>query len=384
MSKKIGFKIIKRDPKSKARVGKLITMHGTVETPYFMAVATRAVGKFVGPDDYEKIADGLICNALVLSLKPGTDTIKRFGTIHDFMRVHKPIFTDCGGFQMLRDSFMDERTKKGISFKSPFNGQKFILTPEKIMKIEQDIGADAVMMLDDVAPYGASREDFERSVENTHRWGTESKKYHNKNDQFLYGIVQGGFFPDLRKKSAEFIRDMDFDGNAIGGVAIGETREEMYEAINNSVPYLDEKKPKHLLGVGSPDDIVECVALGLDTFDSVYPTQSARHGSMFTFDGKIDVLSAKYAHDNNSVEKGCKCTTCKNHSRGYLRHLLKFDEPAGKRYVTIHNLYFMSELMRRVRKSIKNGTFDSFRKNIVAAYRKNNNPKQLIGVNVKQ
>jgi len=381
---KIGFKIIKEDKHSKARIGKLTTVHGVIETPYFMAVATKAVGKFIGPDDYNEIADGLICNALILSLRPGIDVIKKFGSIHNFMNFKKPIFTDCGGFQMLRDSFMDERSHKGIIFKDPFSGQKFLMTPEKIMDIEQDIGADCVMMLDDVASYGSSKEEYARSVENTHRWGTQCRKYHSKKDQFLYGIVQGGFYPDLRKKSAQYINSLNFDGLAIGGVAIGETREEMYIAINNAMPYLNKNKPKHLLGVGSPDDIVECVALGLDTFDSIFPTQTGRHGSMFTFDGRIDLLHSRNKDDQGPVEKGCKCSTCKNYSRAYLRHLLKLGEPAGKRYVTVHNLYFMSAFMRRVRKSIKDGTFDKFREHIVQAYRRSHDPKQLVGVNVKQ
>jgi queuine tRNA-ribosyltransferase len=381
--KKIGFKIVKEDKNSKARVGKLMTAHGIIETPYFMSVATKATGKFIGPEEYNEISDGLICNALILSLRPGADVIKSFDGIHNFMNFHKPIFTDCGGFQMLRDSFMHDRAHKGIEFKDPFSGQKFLLTPEKIMKIEQDIGADCVMMLDDVASYGSSKAEYERSVENTHRWGAESKKYHTKKDQFLYGIVQGGFYPDLRKKSAQFINSLNFDGIAIGGVAIGETREEMYIAINNSMPYLDKNKCKHLLGVGSPDDIVDCVALGLDTFDSVFPTQTARHGTMFTFDGKMDILGAKFKMDKSPIEKGCKCYTCKNHSRAYMRHLLKLGESEGKRYATIHNTYFMNELMRRTRKSIKDGTFDSFRKKIVTAYRKNKNPKQVVGINFR-
>jgi queuine tRNA-ribosyltransferase len=384
MPKKIGFKIVKDDKNSKARVGRLTTAHGPVETPYFMAVATKAVGKFIGPDDYNQIADGLICNALVLSLRPGVDVIKKFGSVHGFMNFNKPIFTDCGGFQMLRDSFMDERSHKGIFFKDPFSGQKFLMTPEKIMGIEQDIGADCVMMLDDVAAYGSSKEEYERSVENTHRWGKECMKYHNKKDQFLYGIVQGGFFPELRMKSAQFIDSLDFDGIAIGGVAIGETREEMYIAIKSAIPYLSKNKPKHLLGVGSPDDVVECVALGMDSFDSVYPTQTARHGTMFTFDGKIDVLGSKYKNDKGPIEKGCRCYTCKNYSKAYLRHLLKLNEPSGKRYATIHNLYFMGELMRRVRNSIKDGKFDVFRKKIIQAYRKNKDSKKSVGVNVRQ
>ncbi|HEY9706307.1 MAG TPA: tRNA guanosine(34) transglycosylase Tgt [Allocoleopsis sp.] len=383
--KKIGFKIIKEDKTSKARIGKLITAHGTVETPYFMAVATKGVGKFIGPDDYNNVAHGLICNALVLSMRPGVDVIQKFGDIHKFMNYTKgPIFTDCGGFQMLRDSFMNGRSDKGIQFKDPFSGQMFTLTPKKIMDIEQTLGADCVMMLDDVSPYGAERKEYELSLENTHRWGTECRKYHSKKDQILYGIVQGGFYPDLRKKSAEYINSLDFDGLAIGGVAIGETREEMYIAINSSMPYLNKNKPKHLLGVGSPDDIVECVALGLDTFDSVFPTQTGRHGTMFTFDGRLDIMGAKFKTDENPIDKNCKCYTCKNHTRAYIRHLLKINEPAGKRYATIHNLHFMNELMKEIRKTIRNGTFQKFRKKIFDAYRKNRDPKRLIGVNVKQ
>lgn len=376
----MSFNIIKKDKKSKARVGILKMRHGSVDTPYFMAVATKASGKLIGPDDYENVADGLICNALVLSWRPGIDVIKNSGKIHDFMNFHKPIFTDCGGFQMLRDSFMDGTSKKGINFKNPFDGSKLFLTPEKIMHIEEQIGSDGAMMLDDVAPYGASREKVEESLENTHRWAVESKKYHKDKKQLLYGIVQGGFFPDLRKKSAEFINSLDFDGIAIGGIAIGETREEMYIAVNSAMPFLDENKPKHFLGVGSPDDIVECVSLGADSFDSVFPTQNARHGTLFTFKGKVDLMRGIYSHDKNPVEKGCKCLTCMRYSRSYLRHLLKINEPSGKRYCSIHNLYFMKELMKRIRMNIKKGNFDKFKKEIISAYRKNKN----VGVDVKQ
>jgi len=345
-----------------------------------MAVATQASGKCIGPDDYQKVADGLICNALVLSLRPGAQTIKRFGSIHGFMNFSGPIFTDCGGFQMLRESFLDDRSRNGIHFKSPFDGKKFLLKPEDIMRIEQDIGADCVMMLDDVAHYGASREDFERSLENTMNWGALSMKHHSKKDQMLYGIVQGGFYPDLREKSAKWVREMNFDGNAIGGVAIGETREEMMAAIRSSMPYLDPAKPKHLLGVGSPDDIVEAVSLGIDTFDSVFPTQNARHGTLFTFNGKIDIMKGIYSEDKSPIEKGCKCLSCRNYSKGYIRHLLKIGEPAGKRYATIHNLHFMKELMRLIRESIQAGSFALFKKKIIKVYRKNKN----VGVNVKQ
>lgn len=376
----MSFKILKKDKHTKARIGKLITRHGSVETPYFMAVATKATGKTVGPDDYNTIADGLICNALILSLRPGTDVIRHFGTVHDLMNFSKPIFTDCGGFQMLRESFMEGTTKKGINFKNPFNDQKFMITPHKIMDIEIAIGADAVMMLDDVAPYGSSKEKTMESLENTHRWAKECKKYHYDKKQMLYGIVQGGFYPDLREQSAKFIDSLDFDGLAIGGVAIGETRPEMYVAVNAAMPHLSENKPKHMLGVGSPDDIVQLVALGADTFDSVYPTQTARHATMFTFAGKVDLMKGIYAKDKTPIEKGCRCPTCKKYSKAYIRHLLKLNEPVGKRYASIHNLYFMQRLMQRIRSSIRNGTFMKFHDSIIEAYRKN----QSVGVNVRQ
>ena len=280
---------------------------------------------------------------------------------------------------------MDGRSKKGIHFKSPFDMKKFVITPEKIMKIEQDIGADAVMMLDDLAPYGSTKKEFELSLENTHRWAVLSKKFHTDKNQMLYGIVQGGFFSDLREKSAKFINDLDFDGLAIGGVAIGETREEMYTAIKNSIPYLDKKKPKHLLGVGSPDDIIECVSLGMDTFDSVFPTQIARHGTLFTFNGKIDILRAEYAAEKGPIEKGCECKTCRNYSASYVRHLLKMNDPTGKRYATIHNLYFMKELMRKIRQSIKDGTFGEFKEKIIDLYRKErHHAKYNVGKNVSK
>ncbi len=367
----ISFIITHQDKNSQARIGKLVTTHGTAETPYFMAVATKGVGKCVGPDDYHDVTDGLIANALILSIRPGLDVIKEFRDVHHFMNYHKPIFLDCGAFQMLRESFLETTSKKGIHFKSPFDGKRFLLTPEKIMEIEQKLGADCVMALDDVAPYNATRQQYEKSLDNAIRWGELSKKYHTKKDQFLYGIVQGGYEKDLREKSAKWVCEMDFDGNAIGGVAIGETREEMFLAINASMPHLDPKKPKHLLGVGSPDDIIEAVSLGLDTFDSVYPTQAARHGTIFTFHGKIDILKAPYGKDKGPIEKGCDCFTCKNFSAAYVRHLLKLNEPVGKRYATIHNLRFMQKFMEETRESIKNGTFTEFKNEIITVYRKN-------------
>ncbi|RJQ17078.1 tRNA guanosine(34) transglycosylase Tgt [Candidatus Woesearchaeota archaeon] len=346
-----------------ARTGTLKTRHGTVETPFFMPVATKAVGKFVGVDDYALAkTQAIICNAFILSLKPGLEVMKQYDGVHKFMNFDKTIFTDCGGFQMLRESFMQGTTAKGIQFTNPFNKQNILLTPEKIMHIEMTIKSDVAMMLDDVSPYGATKEQFAASLINTHAWAKESLKYHSDKKQLLFGIVQGGFYKDLREKSAKFIAGLDFDGVAIGGVAIGEPKPLMYKAVNYCTPFLPKEKPRYVMGVGSPEDIVLCVEKGIDCFDSVFPTMNARHNSLFTWKGKIDLDKGKYAVDKKPIDESCDCFVCKNFSKGYLHHLSKINEPAGKRYRSIHNIYFMNALMRKIRTAIKENTFQRFKK----------------------
>jgi queuine tRNA-ribosyltransferase len=251
---------------------------------------------------------------LLLSFRPGVDVVEKFGGLHKFMNFDKTIFTDCGGFQMIRDGIMNGVGKKGISFLNPYSKQKIILTPKKIMQIQMSIKSDVAMMLDDLSPYGSTREQFLDSLKNTHEWAEESLKHHTDDKQLLFGIVQGGFETDLRKLSAKFVSNLDFDGIALGGLAIGEPKKLMYKAINACYELLPKEKPHYVMGVGSPEDLLECIGKGFDCFDSVYPTMNARHNSIFTKKGKISIDKAKFAFDQNPLDKDCDCYVCKNYS----------------------------------------------------------------------
>jgi queuine tRNA-ribosyltransferase len=348
-----------------ARVGQLKTSHGIIETPFFMPAATKATGKYITTDDYKKIPlSALICNALILSLKPGVKTIQKTGGIHKFMNFPGIIFTDCGGFQMSRSIF-EKKSKKGLHFRSPYDNHKIVLTPKKIMEIELAIDSDVAMMLDDMSNYDISYEEAKTAMENTHRWGQESLQWHQNlkqdSQQLLFGIVQGNFFPELRKQSAKFINNLDFDGIAIGGVAIGEPKEKMYEAIDSALPHITKDKPRYVMGVGSPLDILNLIERGIDCFDSVYPTQVARHHTLFAKKNVI-IDQLVYQHDWNPIDKDCKCHTCQNFTRSYLHHLSKVKEPAYKRLASIHNLFFIQQLLEKARIAIKSGQFTEFKR----------------------
>jgi queuine tRNA-ribosyltransferase len=363
------FKIIAED--GKARVGKLKTRHGYIETPFFMPVATRAVGKFIGPEDYKKAnVKATISNAFILYLKPGLKVIENAGGIHKFMNCSHVMFTDCGGFQVSKDSFLEKQSKKGIHFKNPMDNSTHLITPKKIMKIQQKIGADVAMSFDDMAPYGSSKKRFELALERTHKWAEESLKYHTDKKQLLFGISQGGFYKELRKKSAKFINSLPFDGNAIGGVAIGEPKKKMYLAVKAALPHLSKDKPRYVMGVGSPQDVVELVSLGIDCFDSVYPTKNARHNTLFTSEGPINIDKAKYKYDLSPIDKNCSCYTCKNHTRSYIWHLSKYKEAEGMRLKTIHNIAFMMKLMEDLKQAIKNKKLKQFKKEFYKKYKK--------------
>ncbi|MEK6969553.1 MAG: tRNA guanosine(34) transglycosylase Tgt [Nanoarchaeota archaeon] len=360
------FKITHQD--GKARVGKLKTAHGTIETPFFMPVATRASGKYITTDDYKTIpAKAIISNSFLLSLKPGIKTMEKAGGIHHFMNFNKVIFTDCGGFQMSRNIFI-KKSKKGLHFRSPFDNSKIVLTPEKIMNIQLTINSDVAMMLDDMSPYGISKEEAKAAMENTHRWGKESLQFHQelkkqrKSKQLLFGIVQGNFYPDLREESAKFINSLDFDGIAIGGVAIGEPKKEMYQAVDAALPFITEDRPRYVMGVGSPEEILSFIEKGIDCFDSIYPTQNARHNALFTSTGTICIEKQEYAHDFTSIEPGCGCHTCQNYTKAYLYHLVKIKEPVAMRLQSIHNLFFVLKLVEDAKKAIKEKRFAEFKK----------------------
>ena len=361
------FKITHQD--GNARIGQLTTAHGTIETPFFMPAATKATGKVISTDDYKKSnVKAIIANALILSLKPGIEIVKKAGGLHNFMNFSGIIFTDCGGFQMSRSIF-EKKFKKGLHFRNPYDNSKVILTPKKIMEIELTLGSDVAMMLDDMSGYGISYEEAKLAMENTHRWGKESLDWHQKlktelnSTQLLFGIVQGNFFPDLREQSAKFINSLDFDGIAIGGVAIGEPKENMYQAVDAALPFISQEKPRYVMGVGSPKEVLELISKGIDCFDSVYPTQVGRRGTLFSRAGNVLLEQLKYKEDFTPIEENCLCHTCQNFTRAYLHHLLKIKEPIVKRFLSIHNIFFMQKMLDDVKEAIKNGKFEEFKKN---------------------
>ncbi len=363
------FKITSED--KSARTGVLKTRHGKIQTPFFMPVSTKAVGKFVGSEEYRKTnTKAIIANALLLSLHPGLEVMKKFKGIHNFMNFHGTIFTDCGGFQVIRESFGSQKNKKGITFKNPFNNQNFLLTPEKIMGIEMDINSDVAMMLDDMMPYGSTKKQFAEALINTHNWARESLKFHTDKKQLLFGIVQGGFYNALREKSAKFINNLDFDGIAIGGLALGEPKQLMYKALDSALPFIDRQKIKYAMGVGSPEDLLRCIEKGIDCFDSVFPTMNARNNTIFSFKGRISIEKARFKDDEKPLEEDCDCFTCKNYSRAYIRHLSKLDDPVGKRLKSIHNIRFMHRLMEKARIAIKENRFARFRKQFEKEFEK--------------
>ncbi len=359
-----------------ARVGILQTKSGPIETPFFMPVVTKATGKHITTDDYNDLGDlharAVICNSLLLSLRPGVDVLQKAGGIHKFMNYKGIVFTDCGGFQS-SSTFFEMKTKKGIHFRSPYDNKKIIITPKSIMKIQLEVNSDVAMMLDDMTKYGSSYEEAKAAVETTHRWGEESlkyhkemkeeyqKQYHSKSPQLLFGIVQGNFYPDLRKQSAKFINSLDFDGVAIGGVAIGEPLKDMYIAVDSALSHIDKKKIKYVMGLGSPRELLEMIGRGIDCFDSIYPTQNARHSSIFTMKGKIYLDKAKHEADFTPIEEGCGCHTCQTYTKAYINHLIKINEPVAHRLRSIHNQYFLQRLMEDAKKAIKEKRFEEFK-----------------------
>lgn len=278
------------------------------------------------------------------------------------MNFNKVIFTDCGGFQVSRNSFSSKQVEKGIYFKNPYDKSNHFITPKRSMEIQQTIKSDVAVSFDDMAPYGSTKARFIKALERTHKWAEESLKYHTDKKQLLFGISQGGFHKDLRKKSARYINSLDFDGVAIGGVAIGEPKNEMYLAIKSALPEISKNKPRYVMGVGSPQDIVEMISLGIDCFDSIFPARCARHCTMFTPKGKLDLNKGLYRLDLSPIDENCNCYTCKNYSKSYLRHLSKINEPEGMRLKTHHNIHFMMNLIKEVKKAIKNKKLSEFKK----------------------
>ncbi len=344
-----------------ARRAQLTFSRGTIQTPAFMPVGTYGTVKTMRPEEIAGLgAEILLGNTFHLMLRPGTEVIQKHGDLHDFMNWDKPILTDSGGFQVFSLAKMRKITEEGVHFRSPVNGNKILLSPEYSMQIQRELGSDIVMIFDECTPYPASRIEARDSMELSLRWAKRSKEAHANNTSALFGIVQGGMYEDLREISAQQLMKIGFDGYAIGGLSVGEPKEERDKVLETTTPLLPHNKPRYLMGVGKPEDIVESVSRGIDMFDCVIPTRNARNGFIFTRNGKLNIRNSKHQFDTAPIDEQCGCYTCQNFSRAYLRHLDKCKEMLGAHLNTVHNLYYYQELMRDIREAIEQQRFDRF------------------------
>jgi queuine tRNA-ribosyltransferase len=344
-----------------ARRSTLETPHGAIQMPAFAPVGTLANVKTLDPRDLAASGCELIlANTYHLYLRPGHKLVEQMGGLHQFMGWHGPILTDSGGFQVFSLAHQRKLDDDGVTFRSHIDGSSHRFTPERVMEIEQALGPDIAMVLDE-CPDPLDYEYNRAALQRTHRWAERCKTAHSRADQALFGIIQGGIFPDLREQSARFLATLDFTGYAIGGLAVGETKAEMYATLDVTCPVTPADKPRYLMGVGAPEDIVEAVYRGIDMFDCVLPTRIARNGALLTPDGRLNIRNAPYADDPRPVQEDCDCYTCRTFSRAYLRHLYRAGEISGLRLGTIHNVHFMLTLMAQIRESIRTDTFDTFR-----------------------
>ena len=366
----VKYELIKTCKQTGARLGRLHTPHGVIETPIFMPVGTQATVKSMTPEELKEIGSQIILsNTYHLYMRPGHDLIERAGGLHKFMNWDKPILTDSGGFQVFSLGPLRKIKEEGVEFRSHLDGSKHFLSPEKATEIQNALGSDIIMAFDECAPYPADRQYVKNSLERTTRWLERCKAAHKYPEkQALFGIVQGGMYKDLREQSAKEITAIDLPGYAIGGLSVGEPKDMMYEVLDYTVPLLPEDKPRYLMGVGSPDDLLEGVLRGIDMFDCVLPTRIARNGTAMTSQGKVVVRNASYAEDFTSLDPECACYTCKNYTKAYLRHLIKCNEILGARLLTIHNLHFLLKMMENVREAIKEDRLLDYKKDFFEKY----------------
>jgi queuine tRNA-ribosyltransferase len=369
----MSFELLKVDPSSRARRGRLRTRHGTIETPIFMPVGTQGTVKAMTPDELCSVGAQIILgNTYHLFLRPGLEVIKHFGGLHRFMSWTRPILTDSGGFQVFSLAKLRRITEEGVHFNNHIDGSPCFLSPEIAMEIQTTFGSDVAMAFDECAPYPCEKEYAATSLERTLRWADRCRTWiAGQNDAsrpLLFGIVQGATYGDLREKSARALVEMKFDGYAIGGVSVGEPESEMMRAIEFSEPFLPVERPRYAMGLGTPGQIVEMVARGVDMFDCVLPTRLARNGTAFTETGTINLKNNPYRLDDRPIEAECECATCRIFTRGYIRHLVKAEEILGLRLITVHNLYFYLNLMHRIRTALDDGLFSSFREQFVTNY----------------
>ena len=369
---KIKYELIKNNKDDEmVRLGKLITNHGTFETPMFMPVGTLANVKTLMPEELKACSSAVVLsNTYHLWLRPGEDVVQKAGGLNKFMNYDGPTLTDSGGFQVFSLAKPKDISEEGVKFKSHIDGSKLFLTPEKSIEIQNKLDSDIAMSFDECIPYPSTRDYVEKSIQRTLRWAKRGKDAFNNPNQSLFGIVQGGEFEDLRRESAVKTVEMDFDGYSVGGTSVGEPKDIMYNMISYATKYLPKDKPRYLMGVGEPVDILEGVSRGIDMFDCVLPTRLARHGNAFTLDGKINLRNAKYKMDFSPIDNECDCYTCRNFTKAYVKHLLSAGEVNAGRLLSIHNIRFLIKLTENIRKSIKNDNFYEYKKNFIDRYKK--------------
>ena len=363
----IKFELLKVCKQSGARLGRIHTPHGVIDTPTFMPVGTQGTVKGMSPDELKELnAQIILGNTYHLYMRPGCDVIKEAKGLHEFINWDKPILTDSGGFQVFSLGNSRDIKEEGVIFKSHIDGSKHLFTPEKAMEIQNILGSDIMMAFDECIPYPSEYDYVSKSVDRTTRWARRCLDAHkNTEKQALFGIVQGGMYKDLRAKSATDLIEMDFPGYAIGGLSVGEPAEEMYDILQYTAPLLPRDKPRYLMGVGSPDYLIEGIKRGIDMFDCVWPTRIGRNGTVMTSKGRIIVRDAKYAKDFSPLDEECNCYACRNFTRAYIRHLFKAGEMLGLRLATWHNLAFLLGLMKKARQAITDDRFDDFRREVI-------------------
>lgn len=366
------FKILKKDNATPARLGKIVTAHGEINTPAFIPVGSGGAVKTLTTEELLEVgAEMILCNAYHLYLRPGHKLVEEMGGVHRFISWDHPVLTDSGGFQVFSLGLLREITEEGVVFQSHLDGSRHFISPEMAIEVQRSLGADIIMTFDECTPYPATYEYVMDSAKLTTRWAKRCREVYNKtasDTQALFGIVQGGFSADLREMSAGEIVDIGFDGYALGGLSVGEPKELTYEVITLSIPLLPEDRPRYLMGIGAPEDLIEGVTRGADLFDCVMPTRHARNGSLFTSEGEVIIKNAQYARDENPIDPRCGCYTCKNYSRAYMRHIYMAKEILALRLNTIHNLFYYFQLMKDLRKVILEGRLMEFRKEFYSSY----------------
>jgi queuine tRNA-ribosyltransferase len=355
------FELIKKDPFSKARLGKIETAHGSFTTPAFMPVGTQGTIKSLTPEELVEIGvEAILGNTYHLYLRPGYETIGRLGGLHKFIHWERPILTDSGGYQVFSLGSLRKISEEGVTFHSHLDGSLHFLTPEKVMEIQRNLGSDIAMVLDECVPYPSPYEYVKESISLTTRWAKRCLQVRQESDPALFAIVQGGMYRDLREESAKDLVQMNFQGYAMGGLSVGEPKSMMLEIVDWTTQFLPENGPRYLMGVGTPEDILDAVMLGIDLFDCVLPTRNARNGTLFTSRGKVSIKQAQYADDGKPIDETCLCYTCRHYSRAYLRHLYLANEILSSRLNTIHNLFYYMNWMKSIQEAIRENRLADF------------------------